>query len=237
MKAGRSLCALILILVFAVLGSAQQPALDDGAGSSGHRSVNAIRFSGVLRDGNGRPVAGASSVTFTLYADHEGTQPLWSETHRVRPDAQGRYTVLLGSENPLPLGAFSADSARWLGARQASGRESRTLLVSVPYALKAAFSAHSANADSLAGIPASSFVTRSELSTTTSGMMVLGSGSIVPLAANGTTGKIAKFTSTDATNANIGNSVMTEFTGSGDCTVGAPCIGVGTATPDRKSVV
>src|SRR5688500_15690630 len=135
--------------------------------------VNAIRFSGVLRDGRGRPVAGATSVTFTLYADQEGTQPLWSETQQVRVDGQGRYTVLLGSENPLPLDAFSADSARWLGARQASGRETRTLLVSVPYALKSAFSAHAASADSLGGVPASNFVTRGELSTSSSGMMVL----------------------------------------------------------------
>ena len=196
-------------------------------------AANVIRFSGVLRDGSGKQPVSASAVTFTLYADQDGTQPLWSETQPVRADSGGRYNVLLGAENPLPLDAFSGDQARWLGVRQAHGRETRTLLVSVPYALKAAFATSAASADSLGGVAASNFITRGELSTAPTGMMVLGSGSVVPLAANGTTGKLAKFTSTDATNADIGNSVMTEFTGSGDCTVTDPCIGVGTATPVR----
>jgi hypothetical protein len=224
-------------LVFALIAGsllvsiAASAAPQEEAGRARAGNLNLVRFSGVLRDSSGKP--GTVGVTFSLYADEQGTETLWSEVQNVGVDRQGRYTVLLGAETPggLPPELFAGDAARWLGARYADGRETRTLLVSVPYALKAAFAA---SAETLGGMPASNFVTRNELSASPGGMMVLATGNTVPLAANGTTGKIAKFTSTDASNANIGNSFITELGGADpDCNDASPCIGIGIATPLR----
>jgi hypothetical protein len=235
MKPARSLFLLLVLLAGMV--HAQQIVAEETPGRDhAAMATNVIRFSGALRTAEGRPAAGEVAVTFSLYGDADGASLLWTETQMVRADRQGRYTVLLGAETPggLPMDVFAGDTARWLGARLADGRETRTLLVSVPYALKAAFSANAASAETLGGQPASNFVTRNELSTSPGGMMVLATGNTVPLAANGTTGKIAKFTSTDASNANIGNSFITELGGVDlDCNDASPCIGIGTATPLR----
>jgi len=230
MRNSRVCSIAFFLLIFGAFGLAQVIGEKDGPTPtvSPAAGVNLIRYAGVL---HGRDADVTTELTFTLYADEGGAVTLWSEVQNVRPNRQGRYTVLLGAENPLPLDAFAGDTARWLGARAGDGRETRTLLVSVPYALKAAFSTHAANADTLGGVPAANFVTRNELQ---SGMVVL-AGNIVPLAANGTAGKIPMFTTTDAANASIGNSVMTQLGGGAiDCTDASPCIGIGTATPLRS---
>ncbi|MBI1956222.1 MAG: hypothetical protein HYS38_07490 [Acidobacteria bacterium] len=116
-----------------------------------------VQFSGVVKDALGNPRTGVLGLTFALYEEQEGGAALWLETQNVIADEQGRYTVLLGSTQPegLPLDLFQSGEARWLGV-QASlpGEEEqpRVLLVSVPYALKAA------DAETLGGQPLSSFV-------------------------------------------------------------------------------
>lgn len=119
-----------------------------------------MKFSGVLTDATGAPSTGMVGITFAFYSEQEGGAPLWLETQNAELDAQGRYTVLLGSTRSegLPLELFTSGEARWLGI-QAQGQEEqpRILLVSVPYALKAA------EADTLAGRPASEFVLAEEL--------------------------------------------------------------------------
>jgi hypothetical protein len=78
------------------------------------------------------------------------------ETQNVRADAKGNYTVQLGASqaNGLPLELFASGDARWLGVRINGGDENpRVLLLSVPYALKAA------DAETLGGKPASAFLT------------------------------------------------------------------------------
>jgi hypothetical protein len=76
------------------------------------------------------------------------------ETQNVTADATGHYTVQLGSTKPegVPMELFTSGEARWLGV-QASGQKEqpRVLLLSVPYALKAA------DAETLGGKPASAF--------------------------------------------------------------------------------
>jgi hypothetical protein len=114
-----------------------------------------IQFSSVATDVNGKPLAGVEGVTFYLYRDQQGGSPLWMETQNVQPDPSGHYTVLLGSMTSygLPASIFASGEAHWLGVQvQGQAEEPRVLLVSAPYALKAA------DADTVGGLPPSAFV-------------------------------------------------------------------------------
>ena len=119
-----------------------------------------IKIAGTLNGLDGQPRGGTIEVTFAIYKDQQGGGALWQETQTLTLDASGHYNVLLGESAPegLPLDLFTSREARWLSV-QIAGQppETRTLLVSVPYALKAQ------EAESLGGTPASEFVTRSEL--------------------------------------------------------------------------
>jgi hypothetical protein len=98
-----------------------------------------VKFSGVLTDASSRPMTGTVGVTFSLYKESQGGAPLWLETQNVTPDKTGHYTVMLGSTTTqgLPANAFASGEARWLGVQAQGQAEQRTLLMSVPYALKA----------------------------------------------------------------------------------------------------
>lgn len=87
-----------------------------------------------------------------IYKDQQGGAPLWMETQNVTLDAQGNYSLLMGATQSegLPLELFATGESRWLGVQaQLPGEieQPRVLLVSVPYALKAA------DADTLGGMP------------------------------------------------------------------------------------
>ena len=125
------------------------------APSSNAAVPNMMKFSGALSDATGKPLTGTVGVSFFLYKDESGGAPLWMETQNVQADKSGHYSVMLGagSRNGLPTDVFAAGEARWL-AVQASGQaeQPRTLLLSVPYALKAL------DAETLGGRPASAFL-------------------------------------------------------------------------------
>ena len=114
-----------------------------------------VKFTGTLSDADGKPLAGTQGVTFLLYKEQTGGAPLWMETQNVQADKNGHFSVMLGSGSAhgLPVDVFAGGEARWLGV-QASGQagQARTLLVSVPYALKAQ------DAETLGGKPASAFL-------------------------------------------------------------------------------
>ena len=108
-------------------------------------------------------MTGVASVTFAIYAEQDGGVALWSETQNVLADANGHYTVLLGSAtaNGVLSELFGTGQSRWLGVSIARQQElPRVLLASVPYALKAA------DADTLGGLPASAYVTTQSLAAT-----------------------------------------------------------------------
>src|SRR6267378_2705014 len=116
-----------------------------------------VKFAGVFKDELGKARTGVVGVTFAIYKEQEGGAALWLETQNVELDEQGRYTVLLGSTRSegLPLGLFTTGEPRWLGVQVNLPKEveqPRALLVSVPYALKAA------DAETLGGMPLSAFV-------------------------------------------------------------------------------
>ncbi|HTZ95167.1 MAG TPA: hypothetical protein VMB18_02140 [Terriglobales bacterium] len=114
-----------------------------------------VNFSGRALDSQGKPMAGLAGLTFAIYKDQFEGAPLWLETQNVQIDGKGNYTVQLGTSRSqgLPLDLFASGEARWLGVRINGGEElPRVLLLSVPYALKAA------DAQTLGGLPASAFI-------------------------------------------------------------------------------
>jgi hypothetical protein len=114
-----------------------------------------VRFGGIVKDVNGNPLTGVIGITFALYSEQTSAAPLWLETQNVTADSTGHYIVLLGSTKPegLPAELFTSEQARWVGV-QVSGQaeQSRVLLVSAPYALKAG------DAETIGGLPPSAFV-------------------------------------------------------------------------------
>jgi len=115
-----------------------------------------IQFSNVATDAGGNSMSGPVSIMFSLFNEQRGGEPLWSETQNNVPlDATGHYSVQLGITKPngVPAVLFTSGEARWLGVRIAEQAEQpRVLLLSVPYALKAA------DAATVGGLPPSAFV-------------------------------------------------------------------------------
>jgi hypothetical protein len=142
----------------ALAATAQQTSsLASSAPASTNNAVvpQLVNYSGVLTDGNGKPLTDVVGVTFALYQESEGGTPLWMEIQNVQPAKGGRYTAMLGSTSStgLPQDVFVTGEARWLGVQAEGQAEApRVLLVAVPYALKAG------DAETIGGLPASAFV-------------------------------------------------------------------------------
>ncbi|ABF43089.1 hypothetical protein Acid345_4089 [Candidatus Koribacter versatilis Ellin345] len=120
-----------------------------------------IRFAGQIAPEAAPSSTVARGITFSLYRSENDTSALWTETQNVSLEKDGKYTVLLGATKSegLPADIFTSGEAQWLGIRVEGSHEKRVLLVSVPYALRAA------QADTLAGHPALDFVTTDKLTT------------------------------------------------------------------------
>jgi hypothetical protein len=104
-----------------------------------------------------------AQLTFALYDAADASTPLWVEQQLVALDAAGRYAAFVGATLPdgIPLDFVASGAARWLGV-QVNGEpeQPRTMLVSVPYALRAQ------EAETLAGKSASDFVLNDNLTDT-----------------------------------------------------------------------
>ena len=183
-------CAAVLVLAFAFQQSAR--AQDNATATSTNTAAAAvepqtaignvprlIRFSGVAQDETHNPTTGVMGITFSLYKDQQGGGPLWVETQNVQADANGHYTVLLGSANTegMPLELFSSGEAHWLGVQiEGQPEHARVLLVSVPYALKAY------EAETLSGRSISDFVLLNKTASSSS------NATATPVGSNGTSG-------------------------------------------------
>jgi hypothetical protein len=113
-----------------------------------------VLYSGVALDASGKSVTSPASITFLIFNEATGGEPLFTETQGVALDTTGHYKVTLGATltQGLPPQLFSIGEARWLVVQVAGEQpQPRGLLVSVPYALKAA------DAETLGGLPASAF--------------------------------------------------------------------------------
>ncbi len=75
-----------------------------------------VPYSGVALDASGRSVASPTSITFLVFKDETGGEPLFAETQSLVVDATGHYKVQLGATlaNGLPSDLFATGEARWL---------------------------------------------------------------------------------------------------------------------------
>jgi hypothetical protein len=171
-----------------------------------------VRIGDTFRPADGRPPAPVEGVTLSIYRDeHEGA-PLWQEVQNVSFDSEGRYNVLLGAtlNDGLPLDLFASGEARWLGVRfnrPGETEQPRTLLTSVPYALRAS------DAETLGGLPASAYLRDPSVSSSTSpGVAAAASANLAPngpkpRVTSGAAGYLGMFT--DATD--LGNSTVYQY--------------------------
>jgi hypothetical protein len=166
-----------------------------------------LRFGGTIKSADGTPRTGVVGVMFSLYAEQQGGTALWTELQNAQLDANGQYTVLLGSQHSdgVPAELFTANEARWLGIQvEAEPEQPRVLLVSVPYALKAG------DAETLGGRPFSDFVLSSPAGTstvkTTSTAGTVQPSSVNTSTSGGTAGYVARWS--DAST--LANSQLTD---------------------------
>jgi hypothetical protein len=174
-----------------------------------------VNFAGKALDEQGKPISGTAAATFAIYKDQEAGAPLWLETQSVTADKAGHYTAQLGASKPdgLPVDLFGSGEARWLGVTVNGGREQpRTLLLSVPYALKAL------DAETIGGRPASSFMS-APASSTNSSNPAAPPGTIT---GSGTADFVPMFTGATT----IGNSKIFQTVGGN--------VGIATTTPAAK---
>src|SRR5271170_5713668 len=174
-----------------------------------------VNFAGKALDEQGKAISGTAATTFAIYKDQEGGAALWMETQNVSADKAGHYTVQLGATKPdgLPVDLFSSGEARWLGVAINGGKEQpRTLLLSVPYALKAL------DAETIGGRPASSFML-APVSSTNSNNPAAPPGTIT---GSGTADFVPMFTGATT----IGNSKIFQSVGGN--------VGIATTTPAAK---
>jgi hypothetical protein len=182
-----------------------------------------VNYSGKALDAQGRPLSGIAGVTFSIYKDQYDGAPLWLETQNVQADSKGNYTIQLGATEPegLPLELFTSGEGRWLGIRVNSGEEQpRVLLLSVPYALKAA------DAQTLGGLPASAFMLAGQTAPAAGNPTLLVAPAASPTAAvsgTGTTDFLPLWTNSTGA---LGNSVLFQA-GTGSTVK----VGINTTTP------
>ena len=232
------------VLVLATVGTAVGqaiPSVGDGASPESSQPASTQRSSfgvprlipvnGVLTDGNGTAITSAVTMALRIYAEQEGGAPIWQELQNVELDRQGRYSVVLGAGTPDGLSAdlFTSGQGRWLGVQADGYSESpRTMILSVPYALK------SGDAETLGGLPASAFALASSTSPRRSaddaGATLTSTMTAAPAAASNTNtikgAGTANFVSKFVDASTIGNSGLFESS--------AANVGLGTMTPSSK---
>ena len=173
-----------------------------------------IWFSGAFRPADKRPVAAVETVTVAVYREREGGDAVWQETQRVTMEADGRYSLLMGStlSDGLPLDVFTSGEPRWIGItvnRPGEAEQPRVHLASVPYALKAA------DTETLGGKPASAYLLAEQQKAPHASRHSTDAAS--PLTA-GTPGYLGVFVDS----ANLGNSALYQS---------GAAIGLGTTAP------
>ena len=147
----KSIRVSIFLLVLYSLG-AQAQQVPTQASTQTAAVPHLVKFSGTVKNTSGQALTG---ITFALYREDQGGAPLWVETQSVQLDSSGRYSVMLGvtKADGLPADLFTSGEARWLGVQpEGQAEQSRILLLSVPYALKAG------DAATLGGLPPSAFL-------------------------------------------------------------------------------
>jgi hypothetical protein len=82
---------LLLLLAVAIFSSAQTlPVRTPLAITAPTPVPGLIPFSGVATGVDGKPLQGPLAITFLLFRDETGGDPLWAETQAVQPDSTGK---------------------------------------------------------------------------------------------------------------------------------------------------
>jgi len=220
--------ALFTGLLCAMLGGTSQPGFSQVVDNSAPLPLAAtaptpvpalVPYAGIAVSPDGKAITDPVSITFLIYKDLQGGEPLWYETETVTPNAAGKFSVQLGSTLPsgLPADLFLKGEARWLELQIAGQTpRARTLLTSVPYAFK------SVDADTLGGQAAGNFVTQEQLAARfRSTAAALAEQAMQPLVAGtvtgaGTAGYVPLWTGA----ATLGNSVFTQVGAAANAKVG-----------------
>ncbi len=181
-----------------------------------------VKFSGSVKDLDGKPLTGITGLTFALYQSDLGGAPLWIETQNVSLDSTGHYSVMLGATKPegVPADLFTSSEARWMGVQpDGQAEQPRVLLLSVPYALKAG------DAATLGGLPPSAFLLAPPPSASAAGETSV-TPSLNPPASAVTGSGAANYVPLWTSASNLADSVMYQ-SGTG----ATAKIGIGTTTP------
>ena len=201
----RSVLRIGLLTVFTGLPLMAQTAANVPASTAATAVPPLVPYAGVARDSANKPLKGPVDATFLIYKEQEGGSPVWVESQTAVADNEGHFQVQLGATavNGLPLELFSTGEARWLEVQIAGQKpEPRALLISVPYALKAADSA------TLGGLPASAFALASTkptgIAAPANSQAVVPDTNATVTTPGGTTGYLPVFTGA----ATVGNSIL-----------------------------
>jgi hypothetical protein len=200
-----------------------------------------VNYTGALTEVDGKPLTSLIGVTFCLYENAQGGEPLWMEVQNVQPNRTGHYSVTLGSTTSagLPVSVFASGEARWLGVQvQGQEEQPRVMLLAVPYALKAG------DAETIGGLPPSAFIlatpaiasesTAAESSSKATPLSAAPAASSNVTTSGGTVNAIPLFT----TASNIQNSILTQTAATTVNVAGKlnlPANGTATATAGKGS--
>jgi hypothetical protein len=112
-----------------------------------------VNYQGRLLDSGGDPVTTPVTVLFAIWDDPSAGDSLWSEQQNITPDADGLFSVLLGSVSPIPDSAF-AGAETYLSIKIGADPElsPRQRLASVPYTYSASSADLSLYSDSTGAI-------------------------------------------------------------------------------------
>lgn len=154
-----------------------------------------VSYQGQVTDTQGNPVDATVDITFTIYANPNGTTPVWTETQTGVVVKEGLFTVLLGSVQPLRDTVFTA-VGRYLGVRIGNDAEGLPLqrIVTVPFAHHVTTIGGAKGGPILGDVDAtdtvSARVLQSGSSTTDGSLRILGNSSVGSflLASEATTG-------------------------------------------------
>jgi len=205
----------LMVLLCSWLGQAQQSVATAGDGVV----PPLIQFSNIATDEGGSSLSGEVSITFSLYNNQQGGEPLWVETqNNVQLDSTGHYSVQLGITKSagVPAALFTTGEARWLGVRiNEQAEQPRVLLVSVPYAMKAG------DAATIGGLPPSAFMLASPETGSNGSALASSANAPSSLPALSGTGK-ANYIPIWSSSSKLGNSILFQNTAG---------IGIGTTAP------
>ena len=124
--------SLALVATAALASTAFQPCVAQTAQSLEPRSAAPLAasastavpalvpFSGLTTAPDGKPLTGETTITFLIFKDQEGGEPLFAETQSVTPDSSGHYRSSLGQPSPTAFPQSSLLPGKPVGLKSKS---------------------------------------------------------------------------------------------------------------------